>query len=186
MTTIESIRKYLMNASIEGGKILSKPFYKNENWLHTHDSLYALPSGSTGNELVKYLDKMNFKLVEGYEPHDVKHIITGYEMDTLGEVRLQFYLLGNENQTLPVLFTLAFGVWFIPEHILTFWEDYKEGKKAKSLFYLDYAALLEDNLMKVRQTLGIYQLPAESKSLLTRSSQFIESIVTDKSMAKSL
>lgn len=186
MTTIESIRKYLMNASIEGGKILSRPFYKNKNWRYTHDSLYTLPNGSTGRELVKYLDSMDFKLVEGYEPHDVKHIITGYEMDTIGEVRLQFYLFGNGNQTLPVLFTLAFGISLIPEHILTFWEDYKEGKKAKSLFYLDYSALLEDNLIKVRHTLGIHQLPAVSKSLFRRSSRFLETIFTYKAVAKSL
>lgn len=166
-----------MNLSVEAGKFIAKPLYKNENWPYVHNDLYSLPIGSVGRELVEYLDQKQFKLIKGYEPHDVKHILTGYEMDTLDEVRLQFYLYGNGNKTLPVLFTLAFGICLIPEHIFTFWEDFKNGSKARSLFYIDYASLMSDNLISVRKAVNILHLPVQSRSILDLAKQLIETFL---------
>lgn len=154
-----------MNTVVEAGKIIAFPFYKNDHWKYPHDVLNSMPAGSVGKELGDYLKNVDFELAKGYEPHDVKHILTGYEMDTLGEIRMQFYLCGNGNKTLPALFTMAFGVFLIPEHLVTFLKDMDEGKKARSLFHLDYESVMPDNLRSVRLALNIQYPPLEAKSI---------------------
>jgi hypothetical protein len=182
MKALEKIRTQLLNGAVELGKLAAKPFYRNENWLHTHHDLYSLPTGSIGREMVDYLDSKHFILAKGYEPHDVKHILTGYEMDMLGEIRMQWYLCGNGNHTLPVLFTLSFGSLLVPEHIFTFWQDYQRGKKAKSLFYLDYAALVYEDKASIQKALHILDFPCESTSILQTVAYWCQSLLRKHSI----
>ena len=176
MKTLEKIRTGLMNVVVEAGKIIAFPFYKNGHWKYPHEVLCNMPAESVGKELGDYLNKVNFELAKGYEPHDVKHIITGYEMDTLGEIRMQFYLCGNGNKTLPALFTMAFGVFLIPEHLFTFLNDMDEGRKARSLFHLDYESVMPDSLKSIRLALNIQHLPFEAKSVFTLLREYRRSI----------
>lgn len=165
MKTLEKIRTILMNVVVEAGKIIAMPFYKKEGWKYPQEVLCQMPDGSVGKALDDYLKKMHFELIEGYESHDVKHILTGYEMETLGEIRMQFYLCGNGNKTFPALFTMAFGLFLIPEHMLTFWDDYDQGKKSRSLVHLDYESVITDSLSGARQALNIQHPPMVAKSI---------------------
>lgn len=172
METLRNIRTALMNVVVEAGKIIAMPFYKKVGWKYPQEALYLMPEGSVGKELANYLEKMHFELIEGYESHDVKHILTGYEMETLGEIRMQFYLCGNGNRTFPALFTMAFGLCLIPEHLFTFWDDYDQGKKSRSLVHMDYESVMTDSLSAARQALNIQHPPVEAKSVFVLVKQF--------------
>lgn len=165
MKTIENIRQRLMNGSIEVAKFAAKPFYQPAYWPFSHEDLFQMPKGSIGNDLAHYLDSHGFRLVEKYELHDVKHILLGYEMDTIGEIRLQFYLFGNGNQTLPVILSMAFGLCIIPEHFITFYRDLKRGEKAKPISELDYSVLVLENTKQVQQNLNILEGPMKEENV---------------------
>lgn len=154
-----------MDGSIEVAKFAAKPFYQPAYWPFAHEDLFQMPKGSIGNDLAIYLEAKDFKLVEKYELHDVKHILLGYEMDTIGEIRLQCYLFGNGNQTLPVVLSTAFGLFIIPEHLITFYRDMKRGQKAKPISSLDYAQLVLENTTQARQNLNILDAPHEAESV---------------------
>ena len=70
---------------------------------YTIEQLLTLPDNTLGKDLAIYLQKMNFQLLPNYERHDCKHIILQYEMDEVGEARMQFYFLGNRHYSIPVL-----------------------------------------------------------------------------------
>lgn len=177
MKALEKSRTVLMNVVVEAGKLIAMPFYKKEGWKYPQEVLCRMPDGSVGKELDNYLKKVHFKLIEGYETHDVKHILTGYEMETLGEIRMQFYLCGNGNKTFPALFTMAFGLFLVPEHLFTFWEDYEQGKKSRSLVHLDYESVITDSLSGARQALNIQYPPLEARSVFTLVKQFRSQLV---------
>jgi len=177
METLDKIRTGLMNGSIKLAKVVAKPFYQKEYWPYYHEDLHHFPPQSVGYEMVRYLDSKGFKLVENYELHDVKHILTGYEMNTLGEIRLQCYLYGNGNHSLPATLSLGFGLCIIPEHVITFYRDLKRGMKARSLSNLDYAALALENLEEARKALNIREQAQEPENIFQWTMNLFKKVI---------
>ena len=62
----------------------------------------------------------------------MKHIILGYSMSSIDEIRMQAYLLGNGYHSIFCLLFLVSGIIF-PEYWNTFYQDYKKGKKSVSI-----------------------------------------------------
>ena len=93
---------------------------------------------------------MNFKLLKNYERHDCKHIILQYEMDEVGEARMQFYFLGNKHYSFPVLSTAFFCFLLMPEHWKQFRKDYERGKKGRSFDDTDFSTLVLMNTNELR------------------------------------
>ncbi len=98
----------------------------------TLDELSLLPEGTIGNDVFKMLNSHNLKIIPKFEEHDMKHIILGYSMSSIDEVRMQAYLFGNGNYSISCILFLASGILF-PEHWNTFYQDYKKGKNAISI-----------------------------------------------------
>ncbi|WP_299901424.1 hypothetical protein [uncultured Aquimarina sp.] len=94
--------------------------------------LALLPEGTIGNDVFKMLNSLNLKIIPKFEEHDMKHIILGYSMSPIDEIRMQAYLFGNGNYSIFCLLFLASGILF-PEHWKTFYIDYKKGKKTVSI-----------------------------------------------------
>jgi len=94
--------------------------------------LSELPTGTIGNDIFKMLNSANLKIIPKFEEHDMKHIILGYSMSPIDEIRMQAYLFGNGNNTICCLLFLASGLIF-PEYWNTFYDDYIEGKNSVSI-----------------------------------------------------
>ena len=90
------------------------------------------PEGTVGRDLYLLLKNHNYKLIPKFENHDLKHLILGYDMHTIDEIRMQMFLLGNGNQTLPVLLFALSGVLF-PEHWTQFQRDFDRGLRSPTL-----------------------------------------------------
>jgi hypothetical protein len=103
-------------------------FYILPRFPFSHNDLRIMPVGSLGWTVARYLDNRGFELVPEYEIHDLKHILYGYEMDAEGEVRLQAFLFGTGNYSLPVLGTVALGMVLMPDHLLHFAFDVLRGR----------------------------------------------------------
>jgi hypothetical protein len=86
-----------------------------------------------GKDIASCLKRNNLRLVPGYESHDLKHVLLGFAMTPVHEIRLQAFMLGNGNQTIPSLIIFIFGALLLPDLWYTFYQDFKNGFQAKPI-----------------------------------------------------
>lgn len=118
-------------------------FRKKINFSYSFDDLLQLPAGTLGNDLALYLQKKNFELLPNYERHDCKHIILNFEMDEVGEARMQWYFFGNGRYSLPVILTIVLVFVLMPEHWRLFFYEFRRGRNAPRFNGIDFNELVE-------------------------------------------
>ncbi|MBX0293098.1 hypothetical protein K3G63_21820 [Hymenobacter sp. HSC-4F20] len=96
-------------------------------------ALSQLPQGSVGQALAECLLARELTLVPGFESHDLKHVVLAYELEPVGEIRLQAFMLGNGNWTLPSLLIFLFGFVLLPQHWAVFRQDFQAGRQCLPL-----------------------------------------------------
>lgn len=120
--------------------IIEKSFYlsvwliqqlrNTESLNHKEAYLRTLEEGTLGREIVKCMRAHNLHLVPGYESHDLKHTLLGYEMTVLDEIRMQAFMLGNGNWSVPSIAILLYGIILLPIRWKVLWNDYNAGRRA--------------------------------------------------------
>lgn len=96
---------------------------------YTREELYQLPSDTLGRRLINMLDQKGLKLLPYYAKHDIKHILLGYDTTDEGEVCLQCFMLGNGHLSFPVVATVLYGSFTMPEYWNSFKNAYHRGTK---------------------------------------------------------
>lgn len=99
---------------------------KNE-WIRT------LPEGTLGADIARCLDQNGVKLVPGFESHDLKHVLLGYQMTPVDEIRLQAFMIGNRNYSLVSFAILVFGASLLPDEWRNLYRDFKRGRKTQPI-----------------------------------------------------
>lgn len=97
------------------------------------EALRKYPPGTLGYDIAKCLDENKLGLVPNYESHDLKHVLLDYKMTPLDEIRMQAFMLGNGNYTLPCFAILTFGAVLLPDEWSTLHADYKRGRASKQI-----------------------------------------------------
>jgi hypothetical protein len=92
-------------------------------------ALHNLPAGSLGKEIALCLQLHNLTLIPGYESHDMKHVLLGYDMTGIDEIRMQAFMLGNGNYSFACLSFIAIGLPLMPHYWLRLYADYQKGKR---------------------------------------------------------
>jgi ubiquinone biosynthesis protein Coq4 len=72
-------------------------------------------------------------LVPKYESHDLKHVLLDFKMTPEDEIRMQAFMLGNGNITLPCIVILVFGAIFIPDRWRLLINDFKRGSQVRPI-----------------------------------------------------
>ncbi|MDQ3045980.1 MAG: hypothetical protein M3R27_00405 [Bacteroidota bacterium] len=143
MKTLKFLRSKLLEVLTHNIALpLISRFRNKPKFPYTSEQLLEFPDGTLGKDLILYLQKMNFKLLPNYEQHDCKHIILGYEMDEVGEARMQFYFLGNRHYSLPVLSTVIMCFILMPEHWKQFRKDFIKGRISPVFDEIDYGQIV--------------------------------------------
>lgn len=137
-------------------------FRKPKPWYFSHEELRNFPERTFGRELADLLDKQGYKLLRNYEYHDAKHVLLGYGMDEEGEVRMQFFFLGNRRYSFPVLSTVIAGIVLMPDKYKIFYQEFKKGRAIPEINKWDIAALVTKNINEVRKKLFIDKLIPQS------------------------
>ena len=112
--------------------------------------LHKLRKGTLGKETANSLDRNNLHLIAGFESHDLKHVLLGYEMTPVDEIRLQAFMLGNRNYTFPCFAILTFGMVLLPCKWPILLKDFKKGRRstAVSLWTLEEYAHRDINELR--------------------------------------
>lgn len=121
-------------------KIIEKSFYLSvwtieqfsnpEKLKEKVEKLDQLEEGTLGKEIAKCLKENNLNLVPHYESHDLKHALLNFKMTPLDEIRMQSFMIGNGNRSIPSLAIFIFGAMLLPNKWKLFRKDFQEGKKA--------------------------------------------------------
>ena len=117
-------------------------------------ALRLLPDETLGKQIANCLDEHNLKLVPRYESHDLKHVLLDYKMTPEDEIRLQAFLLGNGNYTIPCFLILAFGLTLLPDCWSAFYTDYKKGRNTMPITNWTIDEYATKNLAELRETLA--------------------------------
>ena len=124
-------------------KIIEKSFYLSvwtieqfsdtENLKRKVEQLDKLEQGTLGKEIAKCLKGNNLNLVPNYESHDLKHTLLNFKMTPLDEIRMQAFMIGNGNWSIPSLAIFVYGAILLPSKWKLFKRDFQEGRKAISI-----------------------------------------------------
>jgi len=117
------------------------------------ETLRALEKGTVGREVAELLDSNGFRLIPKFENHDLKHIVLDYEMTMPDEIKMQAYLVGNGNTTLPCLLFLSLGL-FYPRIWPDLGAEYKQGKMTNSIHFLTLDHCMHRSLNDMRKEYG--------------------------------
>lgn len=130
--------------------------------------LRIMRAGTVGREVADLLDSKGYKLIPKFEDHDIKHIILGFEMTVKDEIRMQAYLVGNGNYTLPCLMALSTAVVF-PSIWGELISEYRLGRMMKSIIPLTLEACMERDLHEMRIEYGRYPAKALDRDWRTKN-----------------
>jgi ubiquinone biosynthesis protein Coq4 len=118
---------------------------KKKPFPYTAAELWQLPQGTVGKDLVQMLDTAQLNLLPYYEKHDIKHVLLGYPTTEEGEVCLQCFMLGNGHISIPVIATVLFGVFTMPEHYTSFLKAFKKGRRSTAIKQWNWFQLIPCN-----------------------------------------
>ena len=122
------------------------------------DELRKLPEETLGRGIADCLDTHGLRLVKGFESHDLKHVLLGYKMTPIDEVRMQAFMLGNGNYTLPCFAILLFGMIFLPGSWPVFYRDFPLGRSTVPVSRWTIEACAHRNLTKLQEIIGCKQV----------------------------
>jgi hypothetical protein len=118
-------------------------------YIEKHNQLRIMELGTVGREVSEMLDKFGYELIPQFENHDLKHLLLGYQMTIEDEVRMQAFLVGNGNHSLPCYIFLSLGL-FMPEIWKDMMMEYKKGKDTKPVYFLTLENTKNNNLLELR------------------------------------
>lgn len=137
----------------------TKPWYAlwfkrgREAWPHTVQSLKRFPQRSLGRELGEFLEREGLDMMPKLEDHDVLHVLMRYKTTVVDEARMQFFLLGNHKKSVYALFTVCVAVLLIPEHLHSFWLEFRKGRRCARISRWDFRYLLREPTEMLRKQL---------------------------------
>ncbi len=91
------------------------------------------PEGTLGKDVADCLDENNLRLVPGYESHDLKHVLLNYRMTPIDEIRMQAFMLGNGNISIPSVAIFLYGFILLPHKWKLLFRDFRLGLLSKSI-----------------------------------------------------
>jgi hypothetical protein len=118
-------------------------------------ALGLCPKDSLGQHALLFLEKNGIEFFEGYEVHDLKHVLLNFDTDVRGEIMMQYFELGNGNKSLVVWIVIVFGLLLVPEGFKTYIKAYQAGQKAQPINSLQLEKELVTPLQQLRETLQI-------------------------------
>ncbi|MBX0332270.1 hypothetical protein K3G39_03385 [Pontibacter sp. HSC-14F20] len=103
MKKISNFPQLIITLSFHLSVWLIERFSNIEKYQKKVDKLHELEKGMLGKDIAECLSKNKLRLVPGYESHDLKHVLLDYKMSPVDEIRMQAFMIGNGNISIPSL-----------------------------------------------------------------------------------
>ncbi|MDI9310084.1 MAG: hypothetical protein QM535_07705 [Limnohabitans sp.] len=133
MNLLQKIARQIIKKSFNFSVWTIEQFHDKNYYADKVNELRKYPIGTLGYDIAKCLDENKLGLVPNYESHDLKHVLLDFKMTPVDEIRMQAFMLGNGNYSVPCFAILTFGVILLPDEWLLFYKDFKRGRLAKPI-----------------------------------------------------
>ncbi|MGV3610354.1 MAG: hypothetical protein ACO1N0_05370 [Fluviicola sp.] len=165
MNILQKLARKIIKKSFNLSVWTIQQFYDMSVYEEKMSQLRNLPEGTVGFDIAKCLDENELTLVPKYESHDMKHVLLGYEMTPVDEIRMQAFMLGNGNYSFPCFAILTFGMLLLPDEWKTLYQDFKKGRVSKKIKTWGIEAYATCNTVELRKRIAEEQ--PEQKALLS-------------------
>ena len=153
MNILQKIARKIIKKSFDISVSTIEFFSEMEPYNAKVSELRKLESGTLGKEIADCLDSHDLTLVPKYESHDLKHVLLNYKMTAEDEIRMQAFMIGNGNYSIPSFAILIFGAILLPGLWLTFYSDFKKGHKSIRISEWTIENYANRNLAELRANL---------------------------------
>lgn len=155
ISALQALRERILIGLVEWTKPWYARWFKKgrEAWPHTVQSLKQFPRHSLGRDLGDFLEKEGLDMMPKLEDHDVMHVLMHYKTTVVDEAKMQFFLLGNHKKSLYALFTAFVAILLIPEHLYSFWVEFRKGRRCARVSQWDFRYLLREPTRMLRRQL---------------------------------
>jgi len=165
MNILQKLARQIIKKSFNFSVWTIEQFHDKNYYADKVENLRKYPIETLGNDIAKCLDDNNLGLVPKYESHDLKHVLLNFKMTPVDEIRMQAFMLGNGNYTIPCFAILTFGAILLPDEWSTLYKDFKSGQKSKPISNWrieEYADLKTETLRK-----QIIEISTDKQTILT-------------------
>lgn len=166
MNIFQLIARSIIRKSFHLSVWTIEQFYDIAVYEAKNRQLEDLPEGTLGKDIAACLKRNGLRLVPGYESHDLKHVLLGFKMTPVDEIRLQAFMLGNGNHTLPSFAIFIFGALFLPDLWRTFYKDFQDGRQARPVSSWTIEDYAHCNTAALREAVFRYA-PAKKQRITT-------------------
>lgn len=136
------------------GVYFLKLFGNNAESQRLEALLETAAAGTVGRALREFLHSHGYRLVPGYERHDLKHVLLGYSSAAPDEMRMQAFMTGNAGFGKEALIALIFLPW-TPDAWPSLPRHYLAGRFAARVGGRGVAETAAENLDQLRASLGL-------------------------------
>lgn len=133
MNALQRLSRAIIKCSFHTAVWTIEQFHDLAPYEQKSRELQAMPDGTVGHDIGNCLRENGLRLVPNYESHDLKHVLLDYRMTPVDEIRLQAFMLGNGNYSLPSFAIFIFGALLLPDLWATFYQDFIKGRNAKPI-----------------------------------------------------
>ena len=133
MNILQNIARTIIKKSFHLSVWTIEQFHDIAIYEQKAKELQTLPDGTLGKEIANCLEKNGLRLVPNFESHDLKHVLLDFKMTPVDEIRMQAFMLGNGNYSIPSFAIFIFGAFLLPDLWTTFYKDFKNGMNSKPI-----------------------------------------------------
>lgn len=138
-----------INLAIKPLQFLFKKKVKNARF-----ALENCPENSVGKSVLNMLNENNLDVIPFFEDHDLKHLVLGYGMNSVEEIRMQAFLFGNGNRSFSCILFLLSGI-LLPSAWNLFYFDYKKGKNSPDILNLRLEECMNKSLSELKSIIEV-------------------------------
>jgi hypothetical protein len=133
MNILQNIARTIIKKSFHLSVWTIEQFHDIAIYEQKAKELQTLPDGTLGKEIANCLERNGLRLVPNFESHDLKHVLLDFKMTPVDEIRMQAFMLGNGNYSIPSFAIFIFGALLLPDLWTIFYKDFKNGLNSKPI-----------------------------------------------------
>ncbi len=161
MNILQKISRGVIEKSFRFSVWFIERFHNKNPYREKVNALRKLPEGTLGRDIAQCLDDNKLGLVPNYESHDLKHVLLDFKMTPVDEIRMQAFMLGNGNYTIPCFAIFTFGAVLLPEQWSVFYTDFKRGQSTEPVSEWTIEEYAEKETQQLRNTIFEKQIPIQ-------------------------
>lgn len=154
MNVLQRVARRIIEIAFDRSVGAISLFHDMSRYHQKVDALRTCRRGSLGSEIANVLDRRGLTLVPGYESHDLKHALLDFDMTAEGEIRMQAFMVGNGNYSVPSLAILLFGAALLPDLWTTLVTDFGMGRRTRPVSTWTIERYASQSLTALRDALA--------------------------------